>query len=102
MIDEYVDIQYIVVIVLVGNIMTSSFKSTIFLKSKKWFIFIFSLVVASAFMYIDWRYNELNSETIKKYVISYCIATSFYDMIFKYVIQKVKGAYDGSVHRGIQ
>lgn len=100
MLEQYIDIAYIILIVLVGNVLTEKPKLEIIKKNKKWTILIWSTVLALMFMYADYFYSELTSASIKKYLISYCIATSFYEMIYKYAINAIKGVLgDGSIHR---
>ncbi len=100
MVEQYIDIAYIILIVLVGNVITDKPKIEIIKKNKKWAIFVWSSILALVFMYADYYYSELTSTSIKKYLISYCIATSFYEMIYKYAINAIKGVLgDGSLHR---
>jgi hypothetical protein len=100
MVEQYLDIPYVILIVLVGNILTEKTKIKNYKSLKKWVILGWSTLLALLFMYADYQYSELTSDSMKKYLISYCVATSFYELIYKYAIGALKGVLNnGSIHR---
>lgn len=82
---DCLDWVFISVIVLTGRAVTNWFgKGTVL--PKQHVILLYASVMACLFLLARWADGALYSKTWQCYILSYLVATSFYELMMKYII----------------